>query len=315
MPDTEANSPTLSIITPVYNAAEFLPRTLASFDAVAPEHRQRVQLLLIDDGSSDDSPAFLKGFRDERSADFAGIDVIHKDNGGSASARNVGLDAARGDWLLFLDADDELIADPIPRLHAAGDASALGVAIELAPPAGRPKRYDAVSVLPGRHLDRLTANNPNYVCGLIPRRKRVEQRFNERIRTLEDWAFWLNNPAIFDRMTIENDAPVVRVNVHGGNKSSNIARRGRVRAQVAKEAMERFYHDLTRMQRNNLKTQISIGEAMEGNRQLGSLLRWPVDPLLYIKLLMFQAFGSRALYLDMYARARLATYGSAGPAA
>jgi|GEM_PF-853390 Glycosyltransferases involved in cell wall biogenesis len=91
--------PLVSIIIPVYNVAEFLP---ACIDSVICQSYKEIEILLINDGSSDGSGGICEEYakRDGR------IRVIHKENGGLSDARNVGLDNARGEYFSFIDSDD-----------------------------------------------------------------------------------------------------------------------------------------------------------------------------------------------------------------
>ena len=101
----------VSIITPVYNAAATLERCV---DSLRAQTHRNLQILLVDDGSSDGSPALC----DELAARDARIEVIHQTNGGPAAARNAGLDATRGEWLMFVDSDDCIEAGYITDLLA-----------------------------------------------------------------------------------------------------------------------------------------------------------------------------------------------------
>lgn len=91
--------PKLSIIIPVYNVSQFLP---ACINSVLSQTFTDFELLLINDGSSDNSGAICEGYvrMDNR------VKVIHKENGGVSSARNLGLDLATGDYISFIDSDD-----------------------------------------------------------------------------------------------------------------------------------------------------------------------------------------------------------------
>ncbi len=92
----------VTIIIPCYKAVSTLHRAVKSALADAPAE---TQLLLVDDGSPDGTSALC----DELAADDPRITALHRANGGAGAARNTGLDAAKGDWVLFLDADDELL--------------------------------------------------------------------------------------------------------------------------------------------------------------------------------------------------------------
>ena len=89
----------LSIITPVYNTADYLEATVES--VLAQTYRD-FELILVDDGSTDGSDVLC----DRLAVRDARIRVIHKPNGGVASARNAGLDAVQGDYIGWIDSDD-----------------------------------------------------------------------------------------------------------------------------------------------------------------------------------------------------------------
>lgn len=92
-------SPAISVIVPVYNAEKTLRQCV---DSILAQEYKDFELLLIDDGSKDGSPAIC----DKYAYKDARIRVFHKENGGVSSARNVGLDNARGEWITFIDSDD-----------------------------------------------------------------------------------------------------------------------------------------------------------------------------------------------------------------
>ena len=91
----------LSVIVPVYNCKDFLPALAA---AAARMPGDDWELILVDDGSKDGSSVIC----DEIAANDAHIRIIHKQNGGVSSARNMGLDAATGEYIGFVDADDSI---------------------------------------------------------------------------------------------------------------------------------------------------------------------------------------------------------------
>ena len=100
------NNPQISVIVPVYNAEKWLRRCV---DSILAQTFTDFELLLIDDGSTDGSPAICDEYaqRDSR------IKVFYQKNSGVSAARNSGLDHARGEWILFVDADDYLYEDVV----------------------------------------------------------------------------------------------------------------------------------------------------------------------------------------------------------
>lgn len=100
--EKETIMPQFSIIVPVYNVQNYLAACVKSV-AEQPGPRDW-ECILVDDGSTDTSGQIC----DVLVAEIPGLRVIHQQNGGLANARNTGLAAAQGDWVLFLDSDDAM---------------------------------------------------------------------------------------------------------------------------------------------------------------------------------------------------------------
>lgn len=103
----------LSVIVPFYNVQQYAPDTLRSLKSNA---REDFEFILVDDCSRDGTPEILA--RAERELPGAVL-VRHEQNGGLATARNTGIDRARGEYLTFLDGDDWLAPGYYPKLLAA----------------------------------------------------------------------------------------------------------------------------------------------------------------------------------------------------
>lgn len=101
----------VSVIIPVYNKQEFITECLES---VAGQTHRDLEIILVDDGSTDESGRMCDEFalRDSRAR------VIHKENGGLVSAWRTGTDASTGDYLCYVDCDDWIDTDMIERLAA-----------------------------------------------------------------------------------------------------------------------------------------------------------------------------------------------------
>lgn len=91
----------ISIIIPVYNSEKYLYECL---DSVLNQNFTDFEVLLINDGSTDNSGQIC----DDYAAKDARFKVFHKENGGVSTARNLGLDHAKGEWIAFMDSDDQL---------------------------------------------------------------------------------------------------------------------------------------------------------------------------------------------------------------
>ena len=106
----EQKNPEISVIVPVYKVEKYLNECI---DSVLAQTFAEFELILVDDSSPDNCPALCDAAaeKDER------VRVIHKPNGGVGSARNAGLDAARGNWIFFMDSDDTVSPELLKKLH------------------------------------------------------------------------------------------------------------------------------------------------------------------------------------------------------
>lgn len=104
------NNPKISIIVPVYNTEKYLPRCINS---ILTQIFTDFELLLINDGSKDNSGNICEEYakKDNR------IKVLHKENGGVSSARNLGLDNTKGEWITFIDSDDKIEKEYLYNLY------------------------------------------------------------------------------------------------------------------------------------------------------------------------------------------------------
>lgn len=104
----------VSVIIPVYNVAPFLRQCL---DSIINQTYQNIEILLVDDGSTDDSGKIC----DEYAKNDARIQVIHKKNGGQATARNDAIKVAQGEYVIYIDGDDYIGHTHIQSLIQAAE--------------------------------------------------------------------------------------------------------------------------------------------------------------------------------------------------
>lgn len=195
----------LSVIVPFYNVQQYAPDTLRSLRANA---RDDFEFILVDDCSRDETPQIL-----ERAAhDLPGAVVVsHERNGGLATARNTGLDAARGEYLTFLDGDDWVAPGYYGDLVAAVESLGCDfVRTDHVQCTARARTVHRVphglrgEVLPPREVilpaDRSTSVDYPYAWAGIYHRRLADQgllHFTDGLRTAEDrpWIWRLHREA------------------------------------------------------------------------------------------------------------------------
>ena len=96
-------NPLVSIIVPVYNVEQYIRRCI---DSILNQSYKNIELIIVDDGSTDSSPQIIKEYIDKAI-------IVTQRNKGLAAARNTGLSHATGDFLCFVDSDDYLLNDAI----------------------------------------------------------------------------------------------------------------------------------------------------------------------------------------------------------
>ena len=99
----------ISVIVPIYKVEAYLDKCIES---ILGQTYGNLEIILVDDGSADGSGQLC----DRYAAQDSRIQVIHKCNSGLSSARNAGLDTARGQWVLFVDGDDYLTNGAVSKL-------------------------------------------------------------------------------------------------------------------------------------------------------------------------------------------------------
>jgi glycosyltransferase involved in cell wall biosynthesis len=208
--------PRVSVILPTYNRARLLPRAMRS---VLNQSWRDLELIVVDDGSSDDTAAVVAAFDDSRVRYLAPAGNL-----GDAGARNRGIAAARGEWLAFQDSDDEWLLHKLAlqMQYALGpQAEWAAVAASVLRLAGRQIEYiawprtggnaDVGEVEFAAFLYGMTA----YLQGLVVRRDAVEALggFDTRLRARSDFDFCLRLAqryrvaAIIEPVAVSHESP------------------------------------------------------------------------------------------------------------
>lgn len=178
----------VSIITPCYNAAQYIASTILS---IQQQTLNDWELLIVDDGSVDNSADIIRSM----AKDDSRIRLLQKANGGTASARKLGLEHAQGEYIQFLDADDQIEADKLRRQVELMDKEGLQVSYtDWCYMNAQGEKEDLQGL--NCHLTRLLAFWGTF--GTLPihcflyRRDFLEQHhitFTTAIKEREDWDF------------------------------------------------------------------------------------------------------------------------------
>lgn len=99
----------ISVIVPVYNVDKYIKRAV---DSIINQTYSNIEIILVDDGSTDDSKHICDAYAESENR----VRVIHQVNGGAACARNTGIEASNGSYIMFVDADDEVTHNSIEVL-------------------------------------------------------------------------------------------------------------------------------------------------------------------------------------------------------
>lgn len=181
----------VSIIVPVYNCQEYLDRCVESLRS---QTLQNIEILLIDDGSTDSSVHICE----KHVAVDHRVKCIHKKNGGVSSARNAGLEAALGEYVMFVDSDDRLIPEACEMMlknicHAPYDCVICGIRQDTGNiwTFAQEREYNAVSFK--REFPNLLETELLSVCfNKIYRRKLITRLFDQSMSFGEDLVFVLD---------------------------------------------------------------------------------------------------------------------------
>lgn len=214
----------ISVIVPVYKAEKYLHRCV---DSILAQSYTDIELLLINDGSPDNSGAIC----DEYAAKDSRVRVFHKENGGVSSARNLGLVNVRGEWLTFIDSDDYVHPDFLSSLYAIHDVDMIVGSFEIV---GVEEKWNGL--LADCYYDRTSLENKVIDLSLsinfsTPWAKLFRTNiiatnnllFDEKMRSAEDWLFVLNY-LIYTQSLRTCSFPYYyyeRGNVHGLSQNSS----------------------------------------------------------------------------------------------
>ncbi|GGC61069.1 UDP-hexose transferase [Siccirubricoccus deserti] len=224
--DLVTPAPAVSIIMPAHDVARFIG---VAVDSVRAQDFADWELLVVDDGSRDGTGAVVAARRDPR------IRLIRQANAGVSAARSRAMEEARGEAILFLDADDWLAPDALDRLvlalaaapEAVGAHGGYAVMEEAAAPGDAPLRLRPGPLPAGELLEMLLVQNLFANGGHVLLRHEAVRRagpFLQHLRYGEDWEYWIRLALQGPYAAAAGRAPVLFVRQRRGGAYHRMAR-------------------------------------------------------------------------------------------
>jgi glycosyltransferase involved in cell wall biosynthesis len=182
-----AGAPLVSVVVVCYNQAQYLPNAIES---VLAQTCTECEIILVDDGSTDHTP--------EVGRDYSALQYIRQPNRGLAAARNTGLRAARGQYILFLDADDKLLPHAVQAgldcfREFPGSAFVCGAYRNIFDDGSHAPTNPQQRVSRGHYRRLLEGNFIGMHAGVLYRRELLDAAggFDESLRACEDYELYL----------------------------------------------------------------------------------------------------------------------------
>lgn len=295
----------ISVIVPAYNYAAFLAEAVNS--ALRQSHRN-IEVVIIDDGSTDNTAEIAQGLMQQD----ARVRYVHQVNQGLSAARNTGIKQAKGEFLVFLDADDVMHHEKIQahlehfsamplsdisygrsRYFVSGQPEKTFANLALNDEEWMPKVSGTADVV----MPALLANNIFPVCSAMLRRKVVELvgAFDTDLRSLEDWDYWLRAAATGCCFAYSDDARLAtQIRVHSNSMSQNTLRMLQVQYTLRRLHIPRCLAQLVdrdlarRLRRDNDKRRLrclaSIAAELGANSPAFRQLYRGESPLMLLRL-------------------------------
>ncbi|MHB9035561.1 MAG: glycosyltransferase family 2 protein [Armatimonadota bacterium] len=229
--------PLITVCTPVYNLEQYVGETLES---LAAQTFKDFEVLIIDDGSTDDSAKVIKPFLSDPRFKY-----IYQDNAGVGAARNRAIQLAKGKWFAMLDGDDIYLPHALQTLAdlAASDPKANLVYADMM--LFREDGYEQLVFgsreMPEGDITKWLYHRPRFSTQHLMAKTadlRAIKGYQEHFPALEDYDLWLRlaHHGIWAKSTCE---VIARYRVREGSKTSHIVRNTKLMIGMVEDAIER----------------------------------------------------------------------------
>lgn len=253
----------ISIIIPVYNRARLLERTLRS---VVRQSYRPLHVILIDNGSTDNSMEILRLFKQEQETDGFRVTVGNEAVPGATSARNRGLDYVDTEWVMFFDSDDEMRPELVERYADAirrfPETDIFYTDVEIRyPDSVVIKRSPSSNGLIYSSIFHSFLSTQRYIV----RRAVLENadRWNPSLTGWDDWELGLRLLLVTDRLKkVKSQVPLVLIHAHGDSITGNSFSEKEGVWEQAVDAAEQAVRDSRRKDTNRLLCSLEYKRVM-----------------------------------------------------
>ena len=268
---TDSGAPRVTVIIPTFNAAKYVVEAVNS--ALASRDVE-VEVIAVDDGSTDDTWRLLESFD-------ARVRRLRQDHGGPYRARNLGAREARGEWLAFLDADDDWTPDKLAKQLALADEKTSLIYTdrlnfgELGRLAER--QSDGIELWDGDIFEPLLRGNFITLSSVLMRKTAFDKLggFQTERTGVQDWDMWLRYCADGGRIGLVRE-PLTRYRLHPGQMTNDLDQRVADRESVLRHALAlpRGKQVPTSVVRQAFASVWEIGAWQAATSQRGKAIRW-----------------------------------------
>lgn len=221
-------NPKVSIVIPTYNRADFLPKAIQS---VLNQTYRNWEIIIIDDGSTDNTEGIVKSYKEARIRY-----ILHKSNLGLSAARNTGIKNSRGEYIAFLDSDDEWFPEKIScqmNIFQKED-SKCGV---VCTGGYRIKDNQIISIksVPiniDSFNEKFLFKNITWTSSVLVKKECFKKAglFDENLESCEDWDMWIRIAKYYKFIFLE--MPLTKYVIHSGQLSENLLKKINARKRI-----------------------------------------------------------------------------------
>ena len=226
----------------MYNRAEMVKTTL---DSVVRQTHRPIQLVLVDNNSTDDTYKVLQGFKQEyESQDFA-VEVLRESISGACAARNAGGKVAKSEWIMFFDSDDTmdscLVEKYVAKIKEQPKADIITTNVDMVKDGKHFSVNFAKQDFMVNHIFHSCLSTQRYIA----RKSLIEAvgGWNNDVKCWNDWELGIRLLLASPNVSVLDDGVYVHINVHGetitGNSYSDNHERREHAINVALEAVEK----------------------------------------------------------------------------